>query len=216
MNAVDTPPDPLAVTTLLWIVLGVVLPVLAVCATAFAKISVVLGALRGGLGNPDMLPLPVMSGLAAVLALVVMLPVGRQALEAAGEVRPDAVGAAQAVERAWPVWDGWLSQHTKPEDEATVRATRPALAPAVPPSPSDDLTPAERVLAFMLTELTAAFQMAVAVLLPFLIVDLLVSNTLTVLGFAMLSPQVVALPFKLLLFVAVGGWGLLVRGLAHG
>lgn len=152
MNVVDAPAAGLGAGASLWLILGVVLPVLAVTATAFAKVSVVLGALRVGLGLPEVLPLPVLSGLAAVLAAVIMLP---------------------------------TAQHTRAEDLGTVVAATTRLDPskAAP-------TPPDRVLAFLLSELAAAFQLALAVLLPFLIIDLLTANTLAVLG-----------------------WGLLVRGL---
>jgi len=195
----------------LWLLLGVLLPVLAVTATAFAKISVVLGALRGGLGLPEILPAPVLTGLAALLAAVVMLPTAQRAVEAAGPFEGTAAGYAAAAARAWPVWEGFLTRETRAEDLAAVRgatakldAARPADAPPNPP---------ERILAFLVSELGAAFQLALAVLLPFLIIDLLASHTLAVVGFHLLPPSVVALPFKLLLFVAVGGFSLLVRGL---
>jgi flagellar biosynthesis protein FliP len=193
------------------VVTGILLPVLAVTATAFAKISVVLGALRGGLGLPEVLPAPVLTGLAALLAAVVMLPTARSAVEAAGGFEPSAAGYADAAERAWPVWEAFLVRETRAEDLATVRAATAKLEPARAPDASP--SPPERVLAFLISELGAAFQMALAVLLPFLIIDLLTSHTLAVVGFHLLSPAVVALPFKLLLFVAVGGWGLMVRGL---
>lgn len=191
-------------TPLLWLVVGVLLPILAVTATAFAKVSVVLGALRGGLGLPEVLPAPVLTGLAAVLAAVVMLPTAREAAKAAEPWEDTPAGYAASAERAWPVWEGFLEKHTRAEDLAVVRGDTPAGTPPTPP---------ERVLAFLLTELTSGFQLALSVLLPFLIIDLLTANTLAVLGFALLPPNVVALPFKLLLFVVVGGWSLLVRGL---
>lgn len=208
MEVVAAPGAGLGAGASLWLILGVLLPVLAVTATAFAKVSVVLGALRGGLGLPEVLPLPVLSGLAAVLAAVIMLPTAQRALEAAAPIEDTPAGYAGAVERGWPVWEGFLVQHTRAEDLGTVLAATTRLDPskAAP-------TPPDRVLAFLLSELAAAFQLALAVLLPFLIIDLLTANTLAVLGFHLLSPAVVALPFKLLLFVAVGGWGLLVRGL---
>lgn len=209
----DASPDALAGGTLLWIALGVVLPVLAVTATAFAKISVVLGALRGGLGAPEVLPLPVLTGLAALLTVVVMLPTARQAGALAGSPGANPAEWAQAAERAWPVWEGFLERHTKPEDRVVVEEAVRKLEPGGATEAPAPARPLDRVLAFLLSELTAAFQLAVAVLLPFLVVDLLVANTLVVLGFQLLSPAVVALPFKLVLFVAVGGWGLLVRGL---
>ena len=212
MTPLEAGPGALGAGAVWWLALAIGLPVLAVTATAFAKVSVVLGALRGGIGLPEVLPLPVLSGLAAVLAATIMLPTARcawDAVEAAGPVADTPAGYAAAAERAWPAWEGFLTAHTRPEDLALVTSASAVLAPERAAGP----TPPERVLAFLISELGAAFQLALAVLLPFLIVDLLTANTLAVLGFHLLPPAVVALPFKLLLFVAVGGWGLLVRGL---
>lgn len=195
---------------LLWLVLGSALPLLAVTATAFAKASVLLGILRGGLGTPDALPATVTTGLAALLAAVVMLPVGRQMAEAVGPP-PDNTAAAwtAAAERAWPVLQDFLDAHTPPERLAQVVEASVQLDPtaeAAAPSAAD------RITAFLISELEAAFQLGVLLLLPFLIVDLLVASTLSTIGFALLPPSLIALPFKLLLFVAADGWGLLVRG----
>ena len=195
---------------LLWLVLGSALPLLAVTATAFAKASVLLGILRGGLGTPDALPATVTTGLAALLAAVVMLPVGRQMAEAVGPP-PDntALAWTAAAERAWPVLQDFLDAHTPPERLAQVVEASVQLDPtaeAAAPSAAD------RITAFLISELEAAFQLGVLLLLPFLIVDLLVASTLSTIGFALLPPSLIALPFKLLLFVAADGWGLLVRG----
>jgi flagellar biosynthesis protein FliP len=193
-----------------WVAVAGVLPLIAVSATAFAKISVVLGILRGGLGVPGALPAPVVGGLAAVLAALVMTPVATRVADAVKTAPEDAAGLAQAAERAWPPLADFLDRHTRPDDRALVADVTAKLGPA-PAEP----TPAMRVAAFLVSELTAAFTLGVLVLLPFLVVDLLVANTLAVIGFHQLPPPLVALPFKLLLFVAAGGWGLIVRGLVE-
>lgn len=195
---------------LTWLVLGSALPLLAVTATAFAKASVLLGILRGGLGVPGALPAPVLTGLAALLAALVMLPVGRQVMEAVGPLPAgDAAAWPAAAERAWPVLEGFLVAHTPDDRLALVVEASATLDPAAAVAPP---SPADRITAFLISELEAAFRLGVLLLLPFLIVDLLVASTLTTIGFALLSPGLVALPFKLLLFVAADGWGLLVRG----
>lgn len=193
---------------LVWVAVGAIAPLLAVAGTAFAKAAVVLGILRGGLGSPGALPTPVTTALAAVLALLVMAPVGQRVLDAAAP--PAGISQANAltdqVARGWPVLESFLRRHTRAQDLEAVTAATARLAPGTPPGPPEVLA------AFLVSELTAAFQLGVLLLLPFLIVDLLVANTLTTVGFAQLPPTVVALPFKLLLFLAVDGWGLLVRG----
>jgi len=196
-----------------WVAVGALLPLLAVTATAFAKLAVVLGILRGGLGVPGVLPAAVMTGLAAVLALVVMTPTGRRVGDAVGEVPADASGWLAAGERAWPPLETFLERNTDDADRALVSNVARRLDPG---GPAVDRSPPTVITAFLVTELTAAFEIGVLLLLPFLVIDLLVANTLAVLGFALLPPPLVALPFKLLLFVAAGGWGMLVRGLAAG
>lgn len=196
----------------LWVVLGAALPLVAVTATAFAKAAVLLGVLRGGLGVPGALPVAVTTGLAAVLALLVMAPVGRQVAAAAGDLPPDAAGWTEAAARGWAPLEDFLVRQTRPEDAEAVAAVTRRLDPAREGPPD----PPARVAAFLVSELRAAFEAGVLLLLPFLVVDLLVANTLTLVGFGLLSPAWVALPFKLLLFVAADGWALLLRGFVEG
>jgi flagellar biosynthesis protein FliP len=203
--------DPEAQRALTWVAVGALAPLLAVAATAFAKASVVLGILRGGLGSPGALPAPVITALAAVLALLVMAPVGRQMVEATAPAETgEAVVWTDTVARGWPVLERFLTAHTRPQDLEAVQSATATLSPGTPPGPP------ERLAAFLVSELTAAFSLGVLLLLPFLVVDLLVANTLVTVGFTQLSPMLVALPFKLLLFLAVDGWGLLVRGFVAG
>ena len=198
----------------LWLVVGSAIPLLAVCATAFAKALVLLGILRGGLGAQGALPVVVVTGLAALLALLVMAPVGRQMLSAVGDLPVDSVQSwSVAAERAWPPLEGFLLAHTAPEQTELIREVSVGLDATVAAAP---VSPIDRIVAFVLSELGAAFQLGVLLLLPFLIVDLLVANTLVTVGFALLPPAAIALPFKLLLFVAADGWGLFVRGFAAG
>jgi len=192
-----------------WLVLLALGPLLAIVATAFAKAAVLLGILRGGLGAPSVLPMPVVLGLATVLALLVMAPVGGDMAAAMGPQRAADVHALTAASsRGWPILERFLVAHTKAADTATVTDAMKPLDPA----PDRGERPAARIVAFSISELTAAFQLGVLLLIPFLVVDLLVANTLAVLGFHLLSPLLVALPFKLLLFVAADGWSLFVRG----
>ncbi len=192
-----------------WLVLLALGPLLAVVATAFAKAAVLLGILRGGLGTSSVLPTPVILGLATVLALLVMAPVGRDLNEAMGPTpATDTEALVSASSTAWPILEQFLVTHTKPADTATVADALKTLDP----DPRRAERPAARIVAFSITELTAAFHLGVLLLIPFLVVDLLVANTLAVLGFHLLSPVLVALPFKLLLFVAADGWSLFVRG----
>jgi flagellar biosynthetic protein FliP len=191
---------------------GLVVPVLAVAATSFARVLVVLGLLRGGLGLPDALPGPVLGALASVLTTVLMWPTALRVVEAVGDAPLTVIEAPAALARAWPPIEGFLVTHTRAEDLALIEGVARQLDPA---ARLDPLPPPHRVAAFALSELNAAFRMGVLLLLPFLVVDLLVANTLVSIGFSALSPALVALPFKLLLFLAADGLALLVQGFAR-
>lgn len=182
------------------------LPLLAVTATAFAKVAVLLGLLRGGLGLPAALPAPVIWGFAAVLAGAVMAPVGAQIDAAVTVGIDDPMWPRAVVEQGWPILDAFLVAHTDPADAAAIDAAlRPLAADDAPRAPG-------RIVAFLVSELGAAFRLGVLLLAPFLVIDLLCAQILAAVGFGRLPPTAVALPFKLLVFVVADGWLLLVRG----
>ena len=206
---VDPPTDSAPDIDFAWVVLLAAGPLLAIMATAFAKAAVLLGILRGGLGPSSVLPTPVVLGFATILTLLVMAPISRDVNAAIGPNLDVNTGdLVSASSTAWPILERFLITHTKPADAATVGDALKALDP----DPDLRTRPAARIVAFSLTELTTAFHLGVLLLIPFLVVDLLVANTLAILGFHLLSPILVALPFKLLLFVAADGWTLFVRG----
>lgn len=195
-------------------------PVLLVVLTSFVKLSVVLALLRNGLGTPDVPGALVITGLALVLTLFVMAPVIEDVADAVApgetlETRAwpeDATGWLGAADRAAEPVRGFLARHAHGDDRATFAGLATRLAGA--PVADDDL----RVLApaFVTSELAEAFAIGFLLLLPFLVIDLVVGLSLAALGLAATSPQVIALPLKLLLFVAVDGWRLLVEGLVLG
>ena len=147
-------------------------------------------------------------GFAALLAAAVMAPVGAE-IEAAVAVPVDDPAWPRAlVDDGWPILDRFLAAHTDPATAAAVDdALRPLAAVERPSAPA-------RVIAFLASELAAAFRLGVLLLAPFLVIDLLSAQILAGLGFGRLPPLAVALPFKLLLFVVADGWLLLVRGFA--
>lgn len=196
-------------------------PVALVVLTSFVKVSVVLGVLRSGLGTPDVPSGLVVTGVSLVLTLFIMAPVVEQVV--------DAVAPGDAVDdRAWPQdAAGWLAaadrgtepvraflaQHAHGDDRDTFAALASRLRGGDPVA-SDEL--AVLAPAFVTSELSEAFAIGFLLLLPFLVIDLVVGLSLAALGLAGTSPAVVALPLKLLLFVAVDGWRLLVEGLVLG
>jgi type III secretion protein R len=190
-------------------------PAALVTLTSFLKIAVVLSIARSALGAPQIPPGTAVTGLALGLSLLVMAPVAERAAALAAE-RPGEVGLAGATARlaraVGPVRE-FLSRFARPDDRAAfLDVARRLRGPGGPAPEEDDL--AVLAPAFVVSELRRAFVMGFAVFLPFLAVDLVVANVLLALGLTQLSPTSAALPFKLLLFVAVDGWRLLARALA--
>jgi type III secretion protein R len=192
-------------------------PVALVTLTSFLKMAVVLSIARSALGAPQVPPGSAISGLALLLTVVVMGPVADEAWARARDVPPGGLDRTleAAAAAAEPVRD-FLSRFARPDDRQTFlelgrRARRAAAGTAVTDRDVAVLAPA-----FVVSELRRAFAMGFVVFLPFLVVDLLAANVLLALGLTQLSPTSVALPFKLLLFVAVDGWKLLARGLVLG
>ncbi|HEX9399966.1 MAG TPA: EscR/YscR/HrcR family type III secretion system export apparatus protein [Anaeromyxobacter sp.] len=190
-------------------------PAALVMLTSFLKIAVVLSVARSALGAPQVPPNTVVTGLALVLTLLVMAPVGERAAALAREAPGEAglAGAAARVTRAAAPVREFLARFARPDDRAALHdVARRLRAPGAPAPADDDL--AVLAPAFVVSELRRAFTIGFVVFVPFLAVDLVVANVLLALGLTQLSPTSVALPFKLLLFVAVDGWKLLARALA--
>ncbi len=193
-----------------WLLLFPFVPALLLAFTAFTRIAVVLFLLRQGIGSPTAPPNLVLTGLAVLLTLFVMSP----ALKTinADAYQPYLAGTLAlddaAAEAAAPLKRFMLRQ-TRAEDlalfvgdDSTVDPQRAETVPLAALAP-----------AFLTSELKTAFQIGFMVILPFLVIDLVVAAVLTALGMIMLPPQLVSLPLKLLLFVTVDGWHLLVGSL---
>ncbi|MDJ0764134.1 MAG: flagellar type III secretion system pore protein FliP [Myxococcota bacterium] len=191
------------------------LPFVAIAGTSFIKIALVLAITRSALGSPSVLPTSVLTALAVILSMFVMAPVASQiltALESASANLPaiqDAFGFAQAralYNAASPPLIDFLRLNT-PDAEIDFFSGL-ANGTAQP-------NPGLRVLlpAFAVSEVMEAFVIGLLVFVPFLVIDLIVANTLLALGMYMLPPMAIALPLKLLLFIAVDGWHVLLSGL---
>jgi len=198
------------------------LPFAFMTVTAFVKIATVLQIVRGAIGAQSVPSSSVIMALAAALTLIAMAPVGDKIIARAtplwtAEKTPDTV---TLVERGIDAVREPMREFLKNNASETernrfldvARRARPAEERAA--VGADDLT--ILVPSFVVTELTEAFAIGFLVFLPFLVIDLVVSNVLLALGMQMMSPTQVSLPFKLLLFVAIDGWGLLARSLVSG
>ncbi len=192
-------------------------PLAIVTLTSFLKVVVVLSVLRSALGAPQVPPNAAVTGLALLVTLLVMQPVAEACRERWKEGPPPRgpEETLAAASRAAEPLRAFLARFAAPSDR---RAFADLAARAGGIAASADGTEDFRVLApaFVVSELRRAFTIGFLVFLPFLVVDLAVANVLLSLGLTQLSPTAVALPFKLLLLVAVDGFGLLARGLAAG
>ncbi len=198
--------------------LATLVPLVFMSLTAFVKISTVLQIVRGALGAPSIPSNVVVLALSAALAALAMAPVGERIVERATPVleRPDlgSLDGLRALGRAaWePLHDFLRANSAERERDRFLELAREARPPEERASVAPD-SAAVVVPAFITTELMEAFALGFALYLPFVVLDLLVANVLVALGVAALSPTQVSLPFKLLLFVAIDGWGLLAEAL---
>ncbi len=196
------------------------LPFVFMSLTAFVKISTVLQIAKSALGAQSVPSSTVMMALAAALSLLAMAPVGekiafraRPLLEAKLETRELVERGIDAVREPLREFLG-----ANASDKEKVRFLQVARQ-ARPEAERAKLTDRDLTIlapAFVVTELTEAFAIGFLIFLPFLVLDLVVSNVLLALGMQMLNPTQVSLPFKLLLFVAIDGWGLLAQALVSG
>ena len=193
-----------------WLLLLPVLPALLLAFTAFARIAVVLYLLRQGLGAGQAIPNLVLVGLAVLLTIFVMQPVLKKIdAEAYQPYLAGQIDFNAAVVEAGDPLKAFMLRQTRAEDLALFAETGAQFDPARP----DTVPFAALAPAFLTSELKTAFQIGFMVILPFLVIDLVVAAVLTALGMILLPPQLVSLPLKLLLFVAVDGWHLLVGSL---
>lgn len=210
----STTPDPIYLIAIL--VFMSLAPFVAMMVTSFVKLVVVLSLIRNALGIQQIPPNMVMNGLALILSLYIMNPVMQDTftiLEAQEVDGRNLATIKQAAAEGIKPLQAFLLKHTHERERAFFFNTAKRLwseeqAAALQ---NDDLM--VLVPAFTVTELTSAFQIGFLIYLPFIAIDIIVSNILLAMGMMMVSPMTISLPFKLLLFVVVDGWTRLVHGL---
>lgn len=199
-----------AVRVVLGFTVLAVLPALLVCLTAFLRITIVLSMLRHAIGMPETPPNPVLLGLALFLTLFTMAPTLQQVNQQAFEpFMQGSLGMESAYAKGVKPLREFMVRQTREEDLALMVE----LSHAPAPQSMEDIGNVQLVPAFMLSELRAAFQIGFVIFLPFLLVDLIVSSVLMALGMMMMPPVTVALPLKILMFILVDGWALVLRAL---
>ena len=199
-----------AVSLLLLITVLAVAPSFLMMVTSFTRIIIVLGFLRRALGTQTLPPNQVMVGLALFLTLFIMTPtIDRINREAVQPFMAEQITQQAALDNAKSAVRDFMIKHTRKNDLALFIR----LAKEERPNTVADVSFTTLVPAFITSELKTAFQMGFIIFLPFLVIDLVVSAVLMALGMMMLPPVVVSLPFKILVFVLVDGWVLLMQGL---
>ncbi len=185
------------------------LPFMFVCMTSFLRYAIVLGFLKQALGAQQIPPAIVLVGLSIILTFYTMGPVFQQMYDVGSKPYQESGSIVLAISEGSKPLKEFMLKQTRDKDLAFfVKLSRKTA-----PKTVEDITIWEVAPAYILSELKTAFEISFIVFVPFIVLDLVVANVLLALGMFMLSPTIVSLPFKLLIFIAVDGWSLIVNGL---
>ena len=203
-------------------------PFVLVMSTSFLKFSVVGSILRSAMGTQQIPPNQVLMGLALILTVYVMSPTGVKIYHEIEELVSEAAAGGvftddsvdimrRAMEKGKEPYFDFLVKHSKARDRKLFQNMAMVLHRNDPePYVAHEREFTGLIAAFVTSELTEAFQIGFIIYVPFIMIDMIVSNVLLAMGMHMLSPTIVSLPLKLLLFVLVDGWYLIMRGLVMG
>jgi len=218
--------DPISLAVVLALVAMV--PLATVMTTSFMKIAVVMTLVRNAMGVQQVLPNMALYGLALILSVYVMGPVvlevgdairhthSSEATTANIDPKSDSHGVEriiQAVTRGLEPMRGFMLKNSRPEQRDFFMRTAKTLWGEQQARNLQENDLLVLIPAFLLSELSAAFQLGFLLYLPFVIIDLIVSNILLAMGMMMVSPVTISMPLKLFLFVMVDGWTRLIQGL---
>ncbi|MEW6697241.1 MAG: flagellar type III secretion system pore protein FliP [Bacillota bacterium] len=201
-----------SVKLLIFLTLLSMVPAFLMMLTSFTRIIVVLSFLRSALGTMQTPPNQVLIGLALFLTIFIMMPVYQDINNNA--IQPylaNQLTYEQATERAAEPLRNFMAKQTREKDLALFLS----VAKLDKPNNIDEVPMSVLVPAFVISELKTAFQIGFILFVPFLIIDMVVASILMAMGMFMLPPVMVSLPFKLLLFVMVDGWYLVVKSLVE-
>ena len=192
-----------------------VLPILAGLVTSYVKVSIVFGLLRSALGTQQAPGALVVAAISIATSALIMGPVIEEsatkvtAQQLESLIQKPSLAGFKEVSVALEPWRAFLKKHSgKREHESFMRLSRQR-------DPGREDSFSVLIPAFILSEVKEAFVMGFVLLLPFLAVDLIVANLLVGLGMSMVTPALISLPLKLILFVSADGWLMLVEGLVH-
>lgn len=187
-------------------------PGLLIMTTSFTRIAVVLSFLRNAMGVQQAPSNQIIIGLSLFLTFFIMSPVWQQVNEQALKpYKANAISQEQAIDRGIAPIRKFMLTQTREKDLALFIS----LSKLPRPRNADDIPTLTIIPAFMVSELRTAFQIGFLIYIPFLVVDMVVASVLMSMGMMMLPPAMISLPFKILLFVIVDGWGLVIGSLVR-
>ena len=187
------------------------LPFIFVSMTPFLRFTIVFSMLKTAMGTNSVPPAMTLIGLSLILTLYTMSPVFDQMYKEYQIPYQKTQNVVESLNAASKPLKEYMLKQTRQSDLAFfVEKTRNQ-----PPQTPDELTLWEVAPAYIVSELKTAFEIGFIIYVPFIVLDLVVANILLALGMFMLSPQIVSTPFKLLIFIAVDGWSLIVKGLVE-
>ena len=187
------------------------LPFVFVSMTPFLRFTIVFSMLKTAMGTNSVPPAMTLIGLSLILTLYTMSPVFDQMYKEYQIPYQKTQNVVESLNAASKPLKEYMLKQTRQSDLAFfVEKTRNQ-----PPQTPDELTLWEVAPAYIISELKTAFEIGFIIYVPFIVLDLVVANILLALGMFMLSPQIVSTPFKLLIFIAVDGWSLIVKGLVE-
>jgi flagellar biosynthesis protein FliP len=185
-------------------------PSILILMTSFTRIIIVLSFVRTALATQQMPPNQVLIGLALFLSFFIMAPTFQEVNEQAlTPLFNEEINLEQAYEKASIPFKEFMSTHTRQKDLALFLE----YSKAEPPQSIEDIPLTALVPAFAISEIKTAFQIGFMIFIPFLVIDMVVASVLMSMGMMMLPPVMISLPFKILLFVMVDGWYLVVKSL---
>lgn len=187
------------------------LPFVVISMTSFLRYIIVLSILKTALGTQQVPPSIVLVGMALVLTMYTMAPVFGDMYKNIDPVFKRNGNVVQVMDAGSGPLKEFMMRQTRQSDIAFFLQ----MSRRKPPQSAKEITLWEVAPAYMISELRTAFEIGFIIFIPFIVLDLVVANILLALGMFMLSPTIISLPFKILIFVAVDGWSLIVNGLVQ-
>ncbi|MCH5277403.1 MAG: flagellar type III secretion system pore protein FliP [Desulfovibrionaceae bacterium] len=187
-------------------------PAIMMTVTSFTRIIIVFHFLRQAMGIQQLPPTQILASLAIFMTVIIMYPVGRQINdEALQPYLAEEIGFDVALDRAQVPLRNFMFRHTREKDISVFYS----IANMEQPRNKDEVPTMMLAAAYVISEMKTGFSIGFLIYIPFLIVDMVVSSILLAMGMMMLPPMMVSMPFKLLLFVMVDGWNLLIGSLVN-